>query len=63
MRQAQQEAVAFMERQDKTDSPEEEAEDQRLLRAVQQSIADFWDAFNAAAAEDIASRHKPPTQI
>ncbi len=56
MSRAQQEAVAFMERLDKTNSPEERAEDVRLRMAVQQSIADFWVAFNAAAAEDLASR-------
>ena len=56
MRQAHEAAVAFMERPDKTYSPNEIAEENRLNNAVSQSIADYWAAFYAAAAEDLASR-------
>ena len=56
MRQAQDDSLAFMERPDRTYSPEEMAEEERLNRALDQSMADYQDAFNAAVAEDLASR-------
>ncbi len=56
MRQAHQECLAFTELPDKTFSYEELAETNRLLRILQQSIEDYGEAFNAAAAEDPASR-------
>ena len=56
MREAQGALLAFVERPGKTSSPDEMAEHRRLVERLQQSIANYWDAFNAAAAEDLASR-------
>ena len=56
MRQAQQKLFAFSEDPDITYSPEELAENGRLVSALQQSINDFLDVFNEAVAEDLASR-------
>lgn len=49
MKRAQQEHLAFIERPDRNYFPEEKAENRRLLDAVKQSIAEYWQAFERAA--------------
>jgi len=55
MRQAQEEHRAFVELPNRSFSAEDVAENDRLSAAVKQAIDDFWEAFNAAAHEDLAS--------
>ena len=56
MRQAHNDHLAFIERPDRTFSLDERAENERLLTALRQSIEEYWDAFSAAVAEDLAAR-------
>jgi hypothetical protein len=49
MKRAQQEHLAFIENPDRGYSVEERTENRRLLNNVSGSIADYWEAFEAAA--------------
>jgi hypothetical protein len=40
---------AFLERPDRDYSPEERAENRRLLDNIQRTIDEYWEAFNRAA--------------
>jgi hypothetical protein len=49
MKHAQQEHLAFIENPDRGYSVAERTENRRLLNNVNGSIADYWEAFEAAA--------------
>ena len=49
MRAASEEHLAFIERPDRQFSPEERAENKRLLDNVNRTIAEYWEAFERAA--------------
>jgi hypothetical protein len=49
MKAAQQAHLAFTERPGRTFSTEERAENRRLLDRIDQSIAEYWQAFEQAA--------------
>lgn len=49
MKHAQQEHLAFIENPDRGYSAGERTENRRLLNNVNGSIADYWEAFEAAA--------------
>jgi len=49
MKAAQQAHLAFIERPDRQFSPEERAEDRRLLDKVNRSTAAYWEAFEKAS--------------
>jgi hypothetical protein len=49
MRHAEQEQFAFIERPNRTYSAAERAENRHLLDRLNQSIADYWQAFENAA--------------
>lgn len=58
MKQAHNDHLAFIERPDRTFSLDERTENERLLTALRQSIQEYWDAFDAAVAEDLAARQR-----
>ena len=49
MRDANEEHLAFIELPDRKYSPEEAAQNRRLLDNVQRTMAEYWDAFERAA--------------
>ena len=53
MKQAQQKHLDFMKQLGRSYSAEDRAENDCLLSALQNSITEFWEAFNQAESQDV----------
>jgi len=49
MQQAHEESIAYINRQNKTFSQEDRAENERLLQSLREAIDNYWCAFNDCA--------------